>query len=274
MVATINSLIPKHKHYYEPFCGSAAVLLNHPRSRLEVINDLDPEINNFFRVMADREKGAELTERLCKLWYDRFTFDAAIQHRKKNFAGLTDVEKATETYILITQSFNALRKSFSKQAFRDTAAYRENIRVNIPDVYERMAGVRVMNMDGIDLIAKVKDHKQAFIFADPPYRKELRGVGADKSYTCELPHKDQIRLLKTIRDAEAKIMLCGYRAEKGADLYDTYLKPNGWKSYKLADAPKSCQFKRLKDIGQEFVWINYPDELPPMAKYAISLKEY
>lgn len=271
MVNTINFLIPEHTAYYEPFCGSAAVLLNHPRSSLEVINDMDAEISNFFTVLADREKGAELVQRLCKLWYDKWVFDDALDAKKHNFRGLSDIEKAEKTFVLVTQSFNGTRRSFSKNSFSDTYAYRKHIGVNVTLVHERLAGVRVLNMDGIDVIERIKNHSTAFVFADPPYRKELRGVGADRMYTCELSHRDQVRLLKTIRDAKCKIMLCGYRAEKGTDLYDTYLLPCGWKSYRLADVSKLCQMKTEKDVGHEFIWVNY--ELPHTARYVISLHD-
>jgi len=37
----------------EPFCGSAAVLLSKPPVSVEVLNDLDEEIVNFFRVLRE-----------------------------------------------------------------------------------------------------------------------------------------------------------------------------------------------------------------------------
>lgn len=273
MVHTINSLIPEHKAYYEPFMGSAALLLNHPRSELEVINDLDKDLVHFMKTLADRDKGKVLVDRLCQLWYGKWRFNDAMECKKRNYRGMDEIDKAVEIFALITQSFNATRKDFSAKAYKDTNAYREDIRFHIPQVYERLKNVRVLNVNGIDLIAKVADNPNAFVFADPPYRHALRGVGADKSYACELPHSEQIRLLKTIREAKCKIMLCGYRTERGIDLYDRYLLPYGWKCYKLADVVKACQVsKKHKDIGYEFIWVNY--ELPDSAKYVVSMKEY
>lgn len=271
LVHIINFLIPQHTAYYEPFMGSAALLLNHPRSKLEVINDLDSDLTCFMSTLADREKGKILTERLCKLWYGREFFADALSHKRQNFDGLDDIEKSVQVFTLITQSFNCTRKSFSAKAFRDTNAYRADIRFHIPKVYERLKNVHVRNMNGIDLIAKIADNSNAFVFADPPYRKELRGKGADKAYACELPHSEQVRLLETIQQAKCKIMLCGYKEENGIDLYDSYLLPYGWKCYKLADITKACQASEHKDKGHEYIWVNY--ELPYEAKYVISLKE-
>ena len=272
MTHEINFLIPEHTAYYEPFMGSAAVLLNHPRSRLEVINDLDPDIYHFMKTLASRDKGRILIERLWKLWYGKEFFEEALCYKKHNYEGLDDIDKAVMIYILITQSFNSTRKSFSSGGFRDTSDYRDDIQFNLPQIYDRLRDVRIRNMDGIDLLAKIAAHKTAFAFVDPPYRAELRGKNADKAYVCELSHKQQIRLLQTIQKAKCKIMLCGYRAENGIDLYDKYLLSYGYKCYKLMDIVKACQNTKYKDIGHEFIWVNY--KLPESAKYVISLKEY
>lgn len=272
VVHELNFLIPKHDAYYEPFMGSASLLLNHPRSSLEVINDLDPELVHFMRTLADKEKGAILVERLCSLWYGRYVFEEALACKRKKYTGLDSIEKAAMVYILITQSYNCTRKAFAKGRFEDTQAYRNDIYFHIPKVHERLKDVRILNMDGIDLLSKISGNPNAFAFTDPPYRKELRGRGADKAYACELPHHEQIRLLKTIRNAKCKIILCGYRSENGADLYDNYLMPYGWKCYKLKELLKACQNSKKKDMGHEFIWVNY--ELPEHAKFVISMKEY
>lgn len=273
MVNIVNFLIPEHTAYYEPFMGSAAVLLNHPRSQLEVINDLDADLVHFMRILSDREKGKVLVERLCRLWYGKTEFQEALDCKKRNFIGMDEIDKAVEIFTLITQSFNTTRQSFANKAFEDTNAYRTDIQFHIPKVYERLENVRIKNMNGIDLLGKIADNPNAFAFVDPPYRHELRGVDANRAYACELPHREQIRLLKTIREAKCKIMLCGYRCENGVDLYDRYLLPYGWKCYKLTDIVKACQVSKIhRDMGYEFIWVNY--ELPDNAKYVISMKEY
>lgn len=270
LVTKINFLIPEHDSYYEPFMGSASVLLNHPRSNLEVINDLDPDLVCLMKVMADREKGKELTGRLCSLWYGKEFFEEAMMCKKRNYAGMSDIDRAVMVYTQITQSFNNTRKSYRSGV--PTWKYREQIQLHIPLVYERMDGVRVRNMNGIDLMQKISTNSSAFAFLDPPYRRELRGKGAGDVYACELSNAEQVRMLKTIRQAKCKIMLCGYKTETGTDLYDAYLLPYGWHCYKLADIVKACQTTKQKDMAQEFIWVNY--KLPEMAKYVISMKEY
>ena len=75
MLEKLEALIPEHEIYLEPFVGSGALALNHIRSPVEIINVLDGDIANLFRVMSDREKGKELIDHLKKVEYNREIFN-------------------------------------------------------------------------------------------------------------------------------------------------------------------------------------------------------
>jgi DNA adenine methylase len=57
----IIALFPEHATYVEAFAGGAQVLVAKEPSKVEVLNDLDGEIVNFFRVV--REHYEELSPR-------------------------------------------------------------------------------------------------------------------------------------------------------------------------------------------------------------------
>ena len=186
MLEKLEALIPEHQIYMEPFIGSGALALNHIRSPVEIINDLDGDIANLFRVMSDREKGNELIERLSHVAYDRTVFDAAREEQKNNFKGYNSIEKAVLTYIMISQSFNAARSSFSKGGYASTELYHQDMLDNLPRVYERLEHVKIFNVDALDLLECYVDNEKVFAFLDPPYRHDLRGKNANKIYKCEL----------------------------------------------------------------------------------------
>jgi DNA adenine methylase len=50
----IVALLPPHTCYVEPFAGAAWVLFAKPPSDVEVLNDIDQELVNFFRVVRDK----------------------------------------------------------------------------------------------------------------------------------------------------------------------------------------------------------------------------
>ncbi len=70
----IIDLMPRHLHYVEPFAGGLAVLLaknpfderhqfgckSHERGISEVVNDLNGELMNFWKVLQDEESFRQL----------------------------------------------------------------------------------------------------------------------------------------------------------------------------------------------------------------------
>lgn len=273
LVHIIRRLIPPHLIYIEPFMGSAALLLNHVRSSKEILNDMDENIACFMKTLADSEKGKKLEERLKQLHLSEEMFEFAKELKQRDYKGLDDIERSVNEFVLISQSRDANRKTFSSRGYTNDFDYRSDINFNIPKVRKRLQNVEVMCGDGIKLMETIVENPNAFAFLDPPYRHKLRGKGADKVYGCELSEEDHMHLLETIRDSKCKIMLCGYRSKEGVDLYDKYLFTNDkWRCYKLANLSKAPQNKKKKDYGEEFIWVNY--KLPDHAWTYISKKEY
>jgi len=51
---TIISMLPPHECYVEVFAGAAWVLFGKQPSKIEVLNDIDGEVINFFGVVKER----------------------------------------------------------------------------------------------------------------------------------------------------------------------------------------------------------------------------
>lgn len=268
LVNEITALIPSYiTAWYEACCGSAAVTLNKERHPIEVVNDLDREIVNLFTLMADRRDGVILLDRLLQLRHSKENFVCAKRAKQNGFKGMDPFKMAEMTYILISQSFNANRVNYANGIRQQD--YHYSLEKNLSLVYERLAGVQVKCMDAVDLIDKVRNNPKAFVLLDVPYLPDLRSQECLDVYGHEMSKNDHIRMLETIRDAKCCIVLCGYRKKDGNDLYDQYLLPHGWKHYKLADLVKTCQTKKVRDVAEEWVWLNY--EPPESAKYYINM---
>ena len=82
----IVSHIPPHKVYCEPFLGSGAVFLNKEPSYNEILNDLDDDIYNFFKVV--REQSEELCRLIEATPYSRNEYSNAF-----NDESISDLEK-------------------------------------------------------------------------------------------------------------------------------------------------------------------------------------
>jgi DNA adenine methylase len=54
LVSTILPMIPVHAMYAEPFIGGGAIFFSKPPSHIEVINDTNKELINFYHILQNR----------------------------------------------------------------------------------------------------------------------------------------------------------------------------------------------------------------------------
>jgi DNA adenine methylase len=71
--------MPEHRTYCEVFGGAAGVLLRKPRSTVEIYNDLDSQVFNFFRCLRDSAQRARLIELIDLTPFSREEFDLSYE---------------------------------------------------------------------------------------------------------------------------------------------------------------------------------------------------
>lgn len=168
----ITDHLPQHTVYVEPFGGSAAVLLNKPRSSIEVYNDLDRDVVQFFKVA--REQPDELAE-----WARRTPYSEELHQRwtKEFYSGERPddpVERAGRFLFLRYTQFAG--KYEGPSGFkRDTPRTRvgesttwKAVPERVDEVCNRLQGVSIQNRD----FAEVIDHydgPDVVFYLDPPY---------------------------------------------------------------------------------------------------------
>ncbi|MDO5392870.1 MAG: DNA adenine methylase [Eubacteriales bacterium] len=269
VVSVLVPLFPKGKKYIEPFAGSAATFLNNEqRYDTEILCELDKDLAMLHKVLSDERQTEMLYNHLKRVYASAAMFQYAKENLKYN-GTLSDVERAVYKFIEIQLSFNGQGKNYSSS--QTAEKFRQCVE-KIPDIAKRYHGVQVVYGDGIELIQRECMDENTFIFADPPYLPELRGLKT--IYACEMTQERHIYMLSVMKKAKCKIMLCGYADEKGEDLYDQELLPAGWRRYKVADLTQSCQsngYKTKRNVASEFVWINY--DLPSDAKNYIDVSD-
>lgn len=199
----ILSCVPAYiTAWYEACMGSAVVTLNSPRHAVELLTDLDGDLVHLFQVMADRVTGANLVDRLLDLPYSESEFACAKRAKANGYRGIDDITRAVMEFALITMSFNATRKSFSKHGMSQRHYADRNIR-NLPLVYQRLQGVHIRQMDCVDVVDRVRNNPRAFVFLDVPYRWELRAEGARNIYGFEMDEAHHRRLLDVCKGQNA-----------------------------------------------------------------------
>jgi DNA adenine methylase len=241
----IVAILPEHDVYVEPYLGGGNVLLNKPRSRIEVGGDLDPELINFWRVLQGDL--ARLLARIRDLPYQESTF-----HWARDTQWPEDpVERAVRFLVRNRFSRGGLGKNFAwSKRLRggrpgDSNAW-ETLKQELPLIAARIQDVRFLRQDGIETI-KQFDGPHTVIYLDPPYLMETRS--APNTFMHEMSFEDHERLLKTIIECRGFVAISGYQSP----LYDRYLK--NWDRTEWEMPNHSGQTKQ-KERRLEVLWTN------------------
>jgi DNA adenine methylase len=160
----ILPLIPDHKCYCEPFCGGLAVFLAKKRSDLEVLNDANHDLINFFRCV--REHGDVLLTELEFVLNSRREF-----YDFRDQPGLTDIQRAARWFYRNKNCFGGTDlNSFGRSAVSGGAALgsRAARMESIRALNARLDKVCVEELDWQKCL-DLYDRVGSFFFIDPPY---------------------------------------------------------------------------------------------------------
>jgi len=161
----ILPLIPEHQCYVEPFGGGLAVFLAKKRSPLEVINNLNGDLVNFYRCVRYHAETL-LTEIEFVLNSREEFYDFRTQ------LGLTDIQRAARWYFRNKTCFGGCdMRSFGTSAVSGGGA-------SLGSRAARMETIRALNVrldrtciEHVDWekCVGLYDRPTTFFFLDPPY---------------------------------------------------------------------------------------------------------
>lgn len=253
----IADLLPPHRVYVEPFAGSAAVLLAKPRSTHEILNDVDGNVVNFYRVLREQPEGLE---RVCRLTpYARDEFLAADLHDD----AIDDLERARRWWVRTNQSFahtgtDATGWSTSIMRGSNNARSVLNRIDRFVVAAERLATVTIENRDALELISEYSV-PDGVIYADPPYLLSTRSAmtrrpGGD--YSHEFAAEDDHRALATALHASSStVLLSGYHSPLYDDLYGAWPRIERRVLRRSSNGRSAIQAHAI-----EVIWTNRPLE--------------
>jgi DNA adenine methylase len=196
LATKIISMLPEHLTYVEPFAGGAQVLFHKQPSNVEVLNDLDFDIVNFFRV--------------CQWHYDelvRYLRYCLISRRLHELhlatdpATLTDIQRAARFFYLQKNSFGGL---IVKQKFHYGVTQPSNYNPErIPEIIERthnrLQRVQIESLPYEQVLEKY-DRATTVFYLDPPYWER-------KWYKFNFTEADFQRMEQRLRSLQGKFIL-------------------------------------------------------------------
>lgn len=220
LAARIVAELGPHAAYWEPFCGSMAVLLAKEPSSHETANDLHGDLTNFATVVAS-DGWRSLYERLQRTFFAEKLFravrdrdpqtaeDRAYRFFVESWMGRNGVAgtRASNTAFCVRYTSNG----------GDPGRRFVNAVESMPWWHERLRHVWIVNRDGFELLERIEDADRTVIYCDPPYLVK----GAD--YVHDFAAADHGRLAKTLARFKRTRVIVSYYAH--ADLNGLY---PGW----------------------------------------------
>lgn len=230
----VISHFPQHKVYVEPFGGGASVLLRKPPSQVEVYNDANKTVVDFFRILRDPEMAQELKRLLDLTPYSREEYARCLEK--------TDdpIESARRFVVLSFQSLG-ITLNRSKNETWDARIGDVTSRVAswnsyleaFPLLVSRLRKVSIENRDWREIYS-LYDASDTLFFMDPPYPHSTRKPDKLNTYAAyEMSDADHEELCQRCLEAKGYVILSSYPN----DIYDGLLK--GWEKVTSANRAQS-----------------------------------
>lgn len=249
MAEWIIDQFPHHRCYVELFGGGASVLIQKPRSAVEVYNDKWDAVVTFFKVLRDQCEA--LQNYVEHMPYSR-SLRNKLQEKMEKDAFESDVAKAGTFFFLNRSGFDGEiygSFSFTKQVENNKAKtlYKKARQLHLFN--ERFKGVYIENLDFTEAIEKY-DGEDTFFYCDPPYLER-------NHYVLDFDKRDHIRLGKRLKQVEGKVMLSYYPHTLLQSLYpkDEWFRVE--KQSVLYSQKKKKELGQTKDTSTEMLLMNY-----------------
>jgi len=251
----IARILPPHNAWVEVFCGSAAVTLVKTPSPIEVINDIDGQIVNFFKQLRDNSDN--LLRAVSLTPYAREEYLSERQHGRRKDVKVSALENARRFLVSAMMTVNGVNGSihsgfsYSQSYSRSGREARVNRWYALPErlehLVERLRSVRIENRDARVIIKMFQDRPATLLYLDPPYFTDRRHTYAFDA-NIESFHRE---LLMQCRKAKCMILISGYDNE----LYQKLLqKQHGWLKKKIIVKTRDTSGKDHKRV--EVLWAN------------------
>lgn len=239
--------IPEHSLYAEPFCGGAAIFFAKQPSTVEVLNDTNREMINFYQVVQNDFVALEKEIRI--------TLHSRHLHRKAMVINshpdmFSEIKRAWAVWVLSSQSFSAKLDGnwgYDKSEGRTPKQVQAKKERFTEELAIRLQNVQLEATDALYVI-RSRDSEKSFFYCDPPYYNS--DCGHYDGYSLE----DFEALLSTLSQIKGKFLLSSYPSEPLLKA----VKAHGWHMWsveqKVSVNAKSGYLKRKVEV----LTANYP----------------
>ena len=230
----------EYNTFIEPFVGGGAVYFDLNFEGQNVINDIHPELVNFYRVIASG-RAQEIYDIVSTWGTDETSY---YQYRgtgaKGTFTPQTDVELAARFIYLRKTAFRGMMRYNKKGEFNIPYGKYKNVKFDelLDPNYQNLLSRTEVNLGSYKEIFDRYNSSDNFVFLDPPYDSEFNDYGFD-----DFNRQSQIELAEIFKTTQNKCMIVIGGTPFIRELYDGYI---------VHEYPKNYSFKIYAGrVGQE-----------------------
>jgi DNA adenine methylase len=218
---------------------------------VEIINDINEEVVNFFKQL--RDNGDELLIQIELTPYARVELDLARAAGRR----ISNLERARRFFVAAMMAVNgsfgtkkggfSVSNSYSRNGTEARVSRWRSMSDWLFTVIERLKNTRIEKKDAIRLFQEFSDRPATLVYLDPPYLAD-RVQGYEHDANSEEFHR---RLLNVALEAKCMVFISGYESP----LYGGLLtKDQGWVKKKFPAITKGNNGKCFP--RSEVVWFN------------------
>lgn len=196
----ILPLFPEHTCYVEPFCGGAALFFMKPPSKVEVLNDINGDVINLYRVVRHH-----LDEFMRQFRWALTSRESFLHHQLEDERTLTDIQRAARFFYLQKLCFGSKveGRTFGTGVTSPKRLNLLRLEEDLSTAHLRLSQTTIERLDWQACIDRY-DRARTLFFIDPPYW-QTEGYGVDFPFDqyqrmAELARSAQGHLIITVND--------------------------------------------------------------------------
>lgn len=249
----IVKLLPPHRIYVEPYFGGGAVFFTKKPSYLEVINDHNAMLINFYEQCQNNFE--KLAAEIHKTLHSEHMYRKAVDIY--NGVVKTDaLQQAVSTWIVFAQSWNASARagwkfdngSGGSHMGRVFAHDRRNF---CPWIEKRLQYCQISCRNALQVIDD-RDSCDTFFYLDPPYPDTNQG------HYAGFTQDDLEKLLQKLEHIDGQFLLSNYPGE----LISFYSSKNNWRQIQIQLKKDSVLRETPNRKKTEILLMNYNISVP------------
>lgn len=189
-------LFPEHKCYVEPFCGAAAIFFMKEPSKAEVINDINGDLVNLYRVVKHHLE--ELYKQFKWLLVSRENFHLLQQTPPEV---LTDIQRAARFLYLQKLAFGGKvdRQTFGTATLARPRFNLLTIENDLAEAHLRLSQTTIEHLPWLECSQRY-DREHTLFYLDPPYWDTV-------GYGVEFGWNEYEKILEFMQSSKGKVVL-------------------------------------------------------------------